>query len=87
MGAEAKKVLHDGLALPEAERRDVAQALFDSLAQTPDHQDEIHPDWRDEVIRRVNRVRSGETTTESWSQVRQQMRLARARAASPTRDG
>ena len=77
MGAEAKRVLDEALALPKEERRQVAEALFDSLAETSEH--EIDPAWRDEILRRVEEVRSGEVTPEPWSEVRRKIREARAR--------
>ena len=75
MGAEAKRVLDEGLALPDEERRQVAEALLDSLADSPRH--EIDPAWRDEVLRRVEEIRSGTVTPVPWSEVRRQIRGAR----------
>jgi putative addiction module component (TIGR02574 family) len=75
MGAEAKRVLDEGLALPDEERRQVAEALLDSLADSSRH--EIDPAWRDEVLRRVEGIRSGTVTPVPWSEVRRQIRGAR----------
>jgi putative addiction module component (TIGR02574 family) len=75
--AEAKKVLDEGLALSNNERRRVAEALLDSLAEASE--DEIDPGWRDEVLRRIDEVRSGEVVPEPWSEVRRQIREARSR--------
>jgi putative addiction module component (TIGR02574 family) len=75
--AEAKKIFEQALALPEQERRYVAEALLDSLAETSEH--EIDPAWREEVLRRIEEVRSGEVQPESLSEVRRQIREALAR--------
>lgn len=77
MTAEAKKIFEQALALPERERRNVAEALLDSLAETSEH--EIDPAWHDEVRRRIEEVRSGKVQPESLSEVRRQIREALAR--------
>lgn len=77
MGAEAKRVLDEGLALPDDERRQVAEALLDSLADSS--RLEIDPAWRDEVVRRAEGIRSGKVTPVPWSEVRRQIRDARDR--------
>ena len=77
MTAQAKKVLDEGLALPSDERRRVAEALLDSVSEESEH--EIDPAWRDEVLRRIEEVRSGAVTPEPWSEVRRRIRAARGR--------
>ncbi len=77
MGSEAKKVLDEGLALPDDERRRVAEALLDSLRDA--EKNEIDPMWRDEVLRRAEDVRNGTVATLPLSEVRRKLREARNR--------
>ena len=77
MTAHAKKVLHEALALPSDERRRIAEALLESVSEESEH--EIDPAWRDEVLHRIEEVRSGAVTPEPWSEVRRQIRAARTR--------
>jgi putative addiction module component (TIGR02574 family) len=73
----AQKVLEDALALPKEERAVVMEALADSLVGID--QAEIDEAWRAEILRRVEQVRSGEVTLESWEDVRRAGREALAR--------
>jgi putative addiction module component (TIGR02574 family) len=73
----AKKILDDALALPQAERRLLAEALLESTADESEH--ELDPAWREEVLRRIEQVRRGEVEPEPWSEVRRQIRAALAR--------
>jgi hypothetical protein len=54
----AKKVLDQALALPEEERRRVAEALLDAMP--PETADEIERAWLDEAQRRAGRLERGE---------------------------
>lgn len=72
MSSSARKVLEQALALPEADRRRVAEALLDSIPR--ESQQEIERAWRDEVLRRIEEVRRGEVEPEPWSEVKQRMR-------------
>jgi putative addiction module component (TIGR02574 family) len=52
-------------------------ALTDSLQS--EEQAEIEEAWRVEILRRVEEVRTGEVTLESWEDVRRACREALAR--------
>ncbi len=76
MTATGQKILTDALALPELERRELAEALFDSLAADEAASERA---WAEEIKRRVDQVRRGEVELESWEQVKQAGREALAR--------
>lgn len=67
-------MLDDGMELTVDERRLVAEALLDSVAEGEDGGP--HPAWREEILRRIEQVERGEVQPEPWSQVRAQMRRA-----------
>lgn len=77
MTSAAKKILHEALALPEEDRRRLGELLLDSVAQEP--AEDVEQAWRDEVLRRVEQVRSGEVTLESWSDVKKRIDAALGR--------
>jgi hypothetical protein len=54
----ARKVLDDALALPDDERRRVAEALLDAMP--PETADEIEQAWREEARRRADQLERGE---------------------------
>jgi hypothetical protein len=56
--AEAKKVLDDALALPDDDRRRIAEALLDSMP--PETADEIELAWIEEARQRAGRLERGE---------------------------
>ena len=58
MQAETKAVLDAGLALPEEDRREVAELLMLSLPET--NQEEIDAAWDEEIKRRLERIESGQ---------------------------
>ena len=64
----AKKVFADALSLPEDERRELAEVLLDSLSA--DDRAELENAWREEILRRVQEVHSGQAKLESWDDVR-----------------
>lgn len=70
--SSARKVLEEALALPEEDRRRVAEALLDSTPR--ESEQEIESAWRDEVMHRIEEVRRGEVVPESWSEVKQRIR-------------
>lgn len=76
MTATARNVLEQALALPEEDRRHVAEALLDSMAgeSSADLEEETEAAWRDEVMRRIGQVRRGEVQPEPWSKVKQRIR-------------
>lgn len=77
MSSTARKILDDAMGLPAEQRRIVAEALFHSVSEESEH--EIHPAWRDEVMRRIEQVQRGEVRPEPWSEVRAKLRQALGR--------
>ena len=73
MTTAAKKLLEDALELPERERREMAEALLDSVEEPSG---EVEAAWRTEVLRRVEEIQSGAVTPEPWSEVRKHIRGA-----------
>jgi putative addiction module component (TIGR02574 family) len=66
-----RTVLAEALDLSETERADIAAELLASLHQLDEMPaDELEQIWADEIQRRVERVRSGESPTVAWSEVR-----------------
>jgi len=54
----AKKILDEALLLPEEDRAALADALNESL-QTPE--DDLSPEWKTELARRIEAVERGES--------------------------
>lgn len=54
----AEKILQDALALPDEERRRVAELLLDSVAT--DTTEEIEAAWVSEAVRRAGELERGE---------------------------
>lgn len=61
MSAEATSILEQALALPEAERRRIGEALLDSIASGDDPS--IEASWNREILRRVAQIETGEVET------------------------
>jgi putative addiction module component (TIGR02574 family) len=74
MGSSASHILESALALPEEDRRRVAEALLDSVPR--DSADDVETAWRDEVMRRIEEVRQGEVEPEPWTEVKKHIRAA-----------
>jgi putative addiction module component (TIGR02574 family) len=55
--AEAKKTFEQALALPEQERLALIDALADSLVGD----DDLSPEWKAEIARRIAAVERGES--------------------------
>jgi len=72
MMQEAQELLKKALALPDKERADLAGSLIDSLDDTVDENAEAA--WQEEIVRRLEEVRSGKVKTISWDEVRQKGR-------------
>jgi len=72
MMQEAQELLKKALALPDKERADLAGSLIDSLDDTVDENAEAA--WQEEIVRRLEDVRSGKVKTISWNHVRQKGR-------------
>jgi len=58
MGAEARKILEQALALPEKEREELVAALSDSLSPEPVS---LSPEWNAEIESRIAAVERGES--------------------------
>lgn len=58
MTAAAKKILEDALALPKPERAALIDALADSLVG---EDDDLTPEWKAEIARRIEAVERGES--------------------------
>jgi len=54
----AKKILQDALSLPEADRAALVDALNESL-EAPE--DDLSPEWKAEIARRIAAVERGES--------------------------
>jgi putative addiction module component (TIGR02574 family) len=72
MMEEAQELLKKALALPDKERADLAGSLIDSLDDTVDENAEAA--WQEEIVRRLEEVRSGKVKTTPWNDVRQKGR-------------
>jgi len=62
---EAQELLKKALALPEKERADLASTLIESLDDSLDENAEAA--WQEEILRRLEEVRSGKAKTTSWT--------------------
>jgi putative addiction module component (TIGR02574 family) len=72
MMQEAQELLKKALALPEKERADLAGSLIESLDTSVDENAEAA--WQEEILRRLEEVRSGKVKTTPWNEVRQKGR-------------
>ena len=72
MMQEAQELLKKALALPDKERADLAGSLIESLDDTVDEDAEAA--WQEEIVRRLEEVRSGKVKTTPWNDVRQKGR-------------
>jgi hypothetical protein len=74
MTSQAEALLREALALPEADRADVAAELLASL-DTPASDDPatVRTLWAQELERRARRMLSGQAVGEDWSGVRQRL--------------
>ena len=69
MMQEAQELLKKALSLPEKERADLAGSLIGSLDDAVDENTEAA--WQEEVVRRLEEIRSGKVKTASWDEVQQ----------------
>ena len=69
----AKKVLESALALPEAERAAIVEALNESLEQRVS---ELGPGWGEEIARRILAVERGESRLIPGDEVAARVRKA-----------
>jgi len=81
MSSRVQAVLREALALPIAERADVAAELLASLdAAETENLAEVEAAWAAEIERRARRVMAGESVGVPWEDVRR-----RAEAELPKR--
>ncbi len=73
----AKKVLENALALPEAERAAIVEALNESLEQQGS---ELGPGWGEEIARRILAVERGESRLIPGAEVAERVRRALRKA-------
>ena len=77
MTSRAQELLREAIALPIAERADVAAELLASLddAET-EHPAEVEAAWAAEIERRARRVLAGESPGLPWEDVRRRAEAA-----------
>jgi len=68
----AKKILDEALALPEDDRRRVAERLLDSVPR--ESADDVERAWDQEVLRRLEAAENGETEARDWDQAAAELR-------------
>jgi putative addiction module component (TIGR02574 family) len=66
-----QSVITEALKLPQADRLELAEALYESLDGPTDP--EIDAAWAIEIQRRITSIDAGEGKMIPWEQVRQQM--------------
>ncbi len=71
MTSATKKILEEALALPEEERAALVSALNESL-ETP--ADDLSPEWKAEIARRIEAVERGESRLIPWDEVEARIR-------------
>jgi len=72
MASRSQKLLREALALPIAERADIAAELLASLDATEaDNPVEVAAAWASEIEQRARRVMAGDSAGIPWSDVRQ----------------
>jgi len=71
MSSRAQEVLREALALPVADRADVAAELLASLDDArAENPAEVEAAWAAEIERRARRVMAGESAGVRWEDVR-----------------
>lgn len=68
----SEDVLGTALQLPPDERARVAHGLLLSLDEEPS-EDVVNAEWGDEILRRLDDIRSGRVTPLDWSVVRDEI--------------
>ena len=72
MTTQSQEVLQIALALPEAERAEIAASLIRSL--DPETDEDVNAAWASEVQRRVEAIDRGEVRLIPWDDVMQELR-------------
>ncbi len=68
MGSEARKILEDALALSPDERAVLAREILASI--DADHDAGVAEAWAEEITKRAERFRSGESQGVSWDEAK-----------------
>jgi putative addiction module component (TIGR02574 family) len=86
MGHDAELLLRSALALPQAERSEIAGRLLESLEPPPETS--VEEAWRVEVAARVAALDAGEVETVPWEEVRNRLleKLSERRGESGKED-
>lgn len=71
MTSATKKILEEALALPEEERAALVSALNESLETVAD---DLSPEWKAEIARRIEAVERGESRLIPWDEVETRIR-------------
>lgn len=71
MGRQVKELLEEAVALPEADRAELAGLLLETLENEPEPGVEVA--WANEIERRVREIESGAVQTIPWEQVRAEL--------------
>jgi putative addiction module component (TIGR02574 family) len=67
----AETLLQEALSLPDDERAEIADALWESLEAAPQEPEEdVEAAWRQEVAARVARLEAGGVTMTPWVEIR-----------------
>ena len=72
MNTQSEELLHSALALPEAERAEIAASLIRSL--DPETDEEADAAWANEIQRRVEAIDRGQVRLIPWDDVMQELR-------------
>lgn len=72
MDTEYQQLLRSALALPEADRAEIAASLINSLDTKVD--DGVDEAWADEIQRRIESIDDGDVKLVPWNDVMREMR-------------
>jgi putative addiction module component (TIGR02574 family) len=72
MNTQSQELLHSALALPDAERAEIAARLIRSLDTETD--EDVDAAWAGEIQRRLEAINRGEVRLIPWDDVMQDMR-------------
>jgi putative addiction module component (TIGR02574 family) len=72
MTQAAQQVIQAGMALSEAERAEVASALWESIEDERDLV--LSPEWRAEIAKRIREIDSGEVVMLTEEEVNERLR-------------
>jgi len=72
MSPETDELLQKAMSLPLEDRAELASSLIDSLDETVDEDAELA--WQQEVVRRMDEIRSGKVKTIPWRELQRKGR-------------